>query len=208
MKLSALDQSADTVYPVILAVSPQKQRLRGRTRADELSRRARSAVQLSARFSGLKLTNIEKSNTGKPLPDGGTFWSLSHKLEYVAGVVSQDVTGIDIEKIRECSTALCRKIADEMEWRLAGSIANRRNRSHVFFRYWTSKEAVLKAEGVGLQGLSKCRIERVIDANRLIVAYMGREWPVEHFFFDGHIVSVVMNTNTVEWLLFDHHNAR
>ena len=56
--------------------------------------------------------------------------------------------GIDIEQVRSVKDGVMAKIADEQEWALAGGKA-----PESFFRFWTAKEAVLKAMGVGFTGL-------------------------------------------------------
>ena len=73
--------------------------------------------------------------------------------------------GLDIEKIRPCAPGLYRMAADEAEWSLGGAADDL-----LFFRYWTAKEAVLKSLGIGLAGLSKCRVIRIVDDHHLTAA--------------------------------------
>ncbi len=51
-----------------------------------------------------------------------------------------------------------------------------------FTRYWTAKEAVLKAEGTGLIALSRCRVigERILDGFNLIIQVGKRRMSVEN----------------------------
>jgi hypothetical protein len=60
---------------------------------------------------------------------------------------------------------------------------------------------VLKASGTGIRDLSKCRIVQIIDHNHLVINYEDRKWLIEHFYFDGHIASVVKNDFDVEWTI-------
>jgi 4'-phosphopantetheinyl transferase len=41
--------------------------------------------------------------------------------------------------------------------------ATQNQRAGMFFRYWVSKEAVLKAQGIGLQALNQCEILMTAD---------------------------------------------
>jgi 4'-phosphopantetheinyl transferase len=110
-----------------------------------------------------------------------------------AGIASTPI-GIDIEKIRPCSKALFRKTAHDREWELSDT-----DPFILFYRYWTSKESVLKASGTGIRDLSKCRIVRIVDDNHLVIDYRNQKWLIEHFYFDEHIASVVKNDFHVEW---------
>jgi 4'-phosphopantetheinyl transferase len=184
------------IYPVILAVPDEQQRLTGREKVAFLSRHARGALEISAQKSGVKLTRLIKGENGEPVPFNGNYWSLTHKTGYVGGVIASIKIGMDLEKIRPCSAALFRKTARNSEWSLSNADPTR-----LFFRYWTSKESVLKASGTGIRDLSKCRIVKIIDHNRLIINYRNQEWSIEHHDFDGHIASVVKNNFNVKWTM-------
>lgn len=186
----------DAIYPVILAVPDKERRLSGRDKVVNLSRQARYALEISAQKSCIRLGDLLKDEKGVPRPFNGNYWSLSHKSQYVGGVVASARIGIDLEKIRSVAKPVIKKIADDKERSLADI-----DPTTLFFRYWTSKESVLKASGAGVRGLSECRIEQVIDDNNLVINYQGRKWALEHFFFKGHIASVVKNSFYVEWIL-------
>ena len=184
------------IYQVILAVPDEQQKLAGREKVAFLSRYARGALEISAQKSGVELTHLIKGENGEPLPFDGNYWSLTHKTGYVGGVIASKKIGMDLEKIRPCSAALFKKTAQDSEWRLSNADPTR-----LFFRYWTSKESVLKASGEGIKDLSKCRIFKIIDHNHLIINYKNQEWIIEHHDFDGHIASVVKNNCKVEWTI-------
>jgi len=176
---------------------PKRERnLTGRKKVEALSALARFALEISSRKSGVNLGCLAKSEDGAPLPFDGNFWSVTHKTEFVGGVIAQTETGIDIEKIKPCSKALLKKIASPEEWALSGL-----EREILFFRFWTSKEAVLKAAGTGISGLSGCRIEKISGDDSLIVNNKSKLWEIKHFFFEHHIASVVSNGFDVEWSL-------
>jgi len=56
---------------------------------------------------------------------------------------------------------LFRKTGTDAEWALGGGAPN----DHLFFRYWTHKEAVLKTSGAGFREFSQCRVRRAVDDN-------------------------------------------
>ena len=186
-----------TICPVILAVPDQKQRLTGREKVTFLSRHARRALEISAQKHQIQLGDLKKNEKGVPLPFDGNYWSVTHKTEYVGGVIARERIGIDLEKIRSVKEALYKKTACKSEWELSDS-----DKITLFFRYWTSKESVLKASGTGVRDLLKCRIERIIDDNHLVIYYKEQCWHIEHFYFNGHIASVVKNNADVEWAFF------
>jgi len=184
------------IYPVILAVPDKQQKLAGREKVAFLSRHARGALEISAQKSGVKLTSLIKGENGEPVPFDGNYWSVTHKPEYVGGVIASEQIGIDIEKIRPCSKGLFKKTADDREWALVDT-----DSLTLFFRYWTSKEAVLKAGGTGLTDLSKCRIVQIIDDNNLIINYKNKKWFVEQFFFKDHVASVIKTASRIQWTI-------
>jgi 4'-phosphopantetheinyl transferase len=191
------NEKAMTIYPVILPVPPEARSLPPRRRVQFLSRHAREALRLSADRMHVELGPLAKDDRGAPLPFNGNFWSLTHKPAYVAGVVAPTVVGLDLEQVRPCSPALFRKTASAPEWSLPGGGDD----PLTFFRYWTAKEAVLKTGGEGIKDLSRCRIARIESGTRLYVDYAGVSWPVDQFYFDGHVASVANSGFRPEWLL-------
>ncbi|MBU4101004.1 MAG: hypothetical protein KKH20_06460 [Proteobacteria bacterium] len=93
----------ETIYPVILAVPEEIRQLTGKNRVLNLSKHARQALEISAQKSCIHLSDLLKDKNGAPLPFNGNYWSLTHKPDYVGGVVASTRIGIDIEKIRPCS---------------------------------------------------------------------------------------------------------
>ena len=169
-----------------------------RDRVKFLSRHARLALKLSAQKSKMQLGELKQDENGAPLPFNDIYWSITHKTQYVGGVVAPTPIGIDIERIRDCSRGLFAKTAGEREWALADAEINS---LITFFRYWTSKEALVKTSGSGLKDLLKCQVTRIIDDRHLKIRYSDREWLIEHFYFDQHIASITQDACQIEWTL-------
>ena len=161
-------------------------------------RRAREALALSCEASGISLGPLDKDDRDAPLPFNGTYWSLSHKPRFVAAVVGPAPIGIDIEEITPRNEGIHAYLAGDEEWALL-------DRSwETVFRYWTAKEAVLKAVGVGISHLKKARIHTILDKDNLLVDYASRLWSVRHFRFHDHIVSVTHDGHEVDWKLIQN----
>ena len=184
------------LYPVILPVPAEVGEFVPRDRVLFLSRHARLALEKSAVRSAIPMGELRQTENGAPLPFDGTYWSISHKPRYVAGVVAPMPIGIDIEKIRPCEKGLFKKTAGQAEWTLAKTGSDSLT---TFFRYWTAKEAVVKAAGTGLKDLLKCKIDTLVDKRHLTICYAEKDWHIEHFFFDGHIASIVTASRRIHW---------
>ena len=187
---------ATPFFPVILPVPESDRPLKGREKVQALSRLARVALARSCQESGLRLNALPKNDQGVPLPLDGVYWSVSHKSDVVGGVAASLPVGMDLETIRPVSEALLAKVAGEDEWRLI-----RGNRQRHFFRFWTAKEAVLKAVGKGMAGLSHCRVAAIVDDTRMMLVYDDTRWPVTHFWFHGHVAALTSHDADVSWTL-------
>jgi len=185
-----------TLFPVILPVIEDISELPGREKVGLLSRVSRDALRLSAERSGVIVGELHKDENDVPLPFGSHYWSVSHKPKYVAAVISNDRIGIDIEEIKPRSQSLFDYVASGEEWELS------QDKSwDTLFRYWTAKEAVLKAIGIGISGFKNCSIISVPDANHIILDYQDRLFEAEQLRYQGHIVSVLKDSNQIEWII-------
>ena len=196
--------SSHTICPVILPVPAEVAEFKPKDRVLFLSRHARTALQISAGKSGVRLDKLDKDENGVPQPFDGTFWSVTHKTQYVAGVAAPTPIGIDVERIRSFSDGLFQKTASDREWALADMD---KDPVMAFFRFWTAKEAVLKATGIGIKDLLKCRVHEIVDDNHLRIRYERQDWLIEHFVFDRHIASIVQNRYRIDWSLLRYENA-
>jgi 4'-phosphopantetheinyl transferase len=187
-----------TLFPVILPVPAEVRDYQPRDRMIYLSRHARQALKLAAEKSGVHCGPLVKDDNGVPQPFDGIHWSISHKTRYVCGVVAPLPIGIDIERVRHFSEGLYQKTATDREWALADM---QTDSVMAFFRYWTAKEAVLKATGIGIKDLLKCRVQHIFDDHRLQIQYDGQDWLIEHFFFNDHVASIVKSSFQIEWIV-------
>jgi len=186
------------LHPVIMPVPSAIRELSGREKILALRRHARTALARSASLSGLTLGALRQGERGQPLPSQGVYWSLSHTTEQVAAVAAPDRIGIDIERITTFTAALQERIAGSREWELATVD------ELLFCRYWTAKEAVLKAVGVGLGGLSRCSITEITDEVQLRLAYGSESWIVSHCLkAASHLAAITAAAGLVEWHLLD-----
>ena len=183
------------LFPVVMPVIEVEHKPRGREKVDYLSRIAREALKVSAEKSGVTLGKLLKDGNGAPCPVNGNYWSLSHKPEYVAAVVSKDEVGIDIEEMKPRDELLFARVASDKEWEL------KEKSWDTLFRYWTAKEAILKVIGIGISGLKTCRIISVPDENHIALDYNGQFFLVEQLRYKNHIVSVLKGDNQIDWII-------
>lgn len=156
---------------------------------------ARLALRQSAERSGAPLEGWTQDADGRPLPNDGWYWSISHKRQWAAGVVSRTPVGIDIEHvIPRRDEALFDVIADAEEWAIVGGRSWEN-----FYRIWTAKEAVLKANGFGIGKLGNCRIRHVASLGRMDVEFPPQEFVVQHFQFDDHLGALTPGHLIPQW---------
>lgn len=185
-----------TLYPVVMPVSADVQRLSGREKVTVLSECARQALRLSADRAGVALGELRKDSDDVPVPFGGYHWSVSHKPKYVAAIIGQGRMGIDIEEIGPRKENIFAYVASDEEWgRLGGESWDS------LYRCWTAKEAVLKSTGTGLAGLKSCRVADIQDDLSISLSFEGCLYKVAQMRLDGHIIAVLKNDNMVEWVI-------
>ena len=139
-----------------------------------------------------KQVEFEYQPRGKPLlaakfADKGLLFNLSHSQDLaLLGISYQHQIGVDLEYIRTMSDleGLAKRFfsAREYEYLRLLSIAQQQQ---IFFRYWTCKEAYLKATGDGLVELEE--IEISLTPNQPSQLLVSGDWnlreltPAENF---------------------------
>ena len=87
---------------------------------------------------------------GKPYLEDGPYFSISHCKEGIAVAIDDRPIGIDIEGIRNADADLVERVMNEEE---KSQITNHQSpieSANAFTRLWTQKEAIVKAQGVGI----------------------------------------------------------
>ncbi len=213
-------------HPVLVRIphDPAGARADSLVRQRKYARRAleRCALALNAPLAGWS-----QDTHGRPEPLNGHFWSIAHKRDWAAAVIAAGPVGIDVEHIRPRNELAWNAMAGLDEWALLerhgiaadqppnpaplpeGSRrveppANGVQRPSVrpwlaFFRMWTAKEAVLKANGVGLKGLDDCRLIELRGTSRLVLVFGGTAFEVEQIVFGDHIAAVTCGPELVFW---------
>ncbi|MBW4433528.1 MAG: 4'-phosphopantetheinyl transferase superfamily protein [Pelatocladus maniniholoensis HA4357-MV3] len=118
---------------------------------------------------------------GKPLladsfADGGLSFNLSHSEDLaLCGVSRNRKIGIDVEHMRSVSDveALAERFFAPREYEVVRSLPLNQQQQ-VFFRYWTCKEAYLKAIGVGIVQLEKVEISLTLEQPAKLIT--DQEW--------------------------------
>lgn len=190
--------SYPVLYPVIF--TPVEIPRPGKEGLAMMRSLAGKALARSAQRAGLELPALVKDERGAPLPVADLHWSLSHKPRGCAAVVGAGRMGIDIEEVRERRPSLQDAAVTAEEWTILGG------RSWAaFFRAWTAKEAVLKAIGIGIAGLSSCRITGSPCPQELSLDYKGSFWLVEYHVHRDLVAALVKQEGQdVAWEIIEN----
>ena len=112
---------------------------------------ARQRLSEAAGVSPLEV-GIIHDEKGKPLWKGGSLSvSFSHSGSYIAVAVGREAVGVDVEKKRKAVPAVAKRWFRPEENALLETLSEP-ERTRLFFRLWTMKEAALKYAGEGLSG--------------------------------------------------------
>jgi 4'-phosphopantetheinyl transferase len=126
-----------------------------------------------ARYTGLdpSALTFQLGSTGKPAfldgraPQHPLRFNMSHAHGRALIAVSKgQEVGVDLERIRsdvEVAKLSERYFAPSEHATIMQS--TQEQRAARFFRYWVAKEAVLKAQGIGLRALSQCEVLMAAD---------------------------------------------
>lgn len=174
----------------------------GRPQSLQRQRRAaREALNECAHHRGLSPMDWRQDANRVPLPCGPYHWSISHKPGMAAAVIDTGPVGIDVERLAaRRNTDLWQRVANPDEWAVLGEAT-----WEAFYRIWTAKEAVLKANSRGIGHLERCRLVDRLGPDVLLLHYESRPWPVRQARFDDHLAAVTLRgpDQPVKW----HHGG-
>jgi 4'-phosphopantetheinyl transferase len=133
----------------------------------------------------VSLEGLRKDSNGRPSMENCIFdFNVSHSGECVACVVAtQKRVGIDLEKVRAVRIEDFRDVfASDLWSRLQSDEAE----PEVFFREWTRLEAVIKADGRGMQVPTHS-----MQSNGDTIVFEDRIWYLREIALDaGHVCHV------------------
>lgn len=89
---------------------------------------------------------IQLEDSSRPLE-----FNLSHCDGFIAVALGKNSQGIDVEKVRQLDDleGISRQVFTESEISQVFSTNDPESQAHTFFKFWTCKEAALKADGTG-----------------------------------------------------------
>lgn len=102
-------------------------------------------------------------------------FNLSHSGKYVALAIGNGLLGIDIEMHRSVRLDLFNRQFQEDEWQ---KIRSSEDSLEQFFLFWAIKEAAIKADGRGVEVLSKTHI---LSDNQIQIE--EKVWNYQSFYF-------------------------
>ncbi|MCG3136416.1 MAG: hypothetical protein HJJLKODD_00249 [Phycisphaerae bacterium] len=201
------------VYAILQSLPDPAEPLSGPQRVARQRTAARQVLVQLAQQIGAPLEGWRQNEGRVPLPNAGWYWSISHKPGMVAAAIDREPVGIDVELLQSRrSTGVFQKIARSDEWARCGVVSEelqaamaeqsaRTQLWNVFFRLWTAKEAVLKANGRGVGEFDNCQIQKIIDMQQLSIEYQSQLWIVEQKIVRNHLAAVATNRRIVQWVI-------
>ncbi len=144
----------------------------------------RLLLQMAATHYKLTLNDLKYTEYDKPYFEGGFDFNIAHSGDYVICVFARTArVGADIEKLKEVDLVHFESILHPNELAAIGQSLVPANS---FFNTWTRKEAIIKADGCGLNyELS------LIDTSTDLVTLKGVDWHLHTINWDGeHTISI------------------
>ncbi|MBD2385097.1 4'-phosphopantetheinyl transferase HetI [Cylindrospermum sp. FACHB-282] len=132
-----------------------------------------------------------KPMLGEIFADSGLFFNLSHSEGLGLCGVSCGQIGVDIEYIRPVSDleSLAKRFFLPREYDVVRSLTAK-EQPEVFFRYWTCKEAYLKATGDGLAQLEE--IEVSLTPTEPAKLLISQDWSLKELVPDSNYRAAVV----------------
>lgn len=159
-------------------------------RAFALRRAARRLILAETLGCPATAVEIETGPRGKPGCAGLAFSTAHSASRAVVAVAPEGPLGVDIERLRSLDLdRLARRVLAPRERALLESLSED-ERGAALIRLWTAKEAVVKAEGTGLDLAAFATIEVPALTGDWVPVVAAAAWQVRTWVSDGFAVSV------------------
>lgn len=134
------------------------------------------------------LAKLQNNRYGKPFIDQDIFFNLSHSGRYVMCAFYKEEIGIDIEEIIPIDIHDFNSSLSEQE---KNHVLSSPQPLKAFFRLWTIKESVIKAEGKGLS----IPLQQVNASSQGFVQLNAESWHIKEIsLFKGYCCSIASRT--------------
>lgn len=146
---------------------------------------------------------------GKPLladkfADQKITFNLSHSENLaLCAITCENLIGVDLEYIRPISDleSLAKRFFSHREYESIKAISSNKQQE-TFFRYWTCKEAYLKATGDGLVKLEETEVNLISDDESELL--VRGNWTLRELnVADNFAGAVVVNGSDISWEFWD-----
>jgi len=123
----------------------------------------------------IKLDHIMYTDSGKPyFIDSSISFSISHSGDWAFCAIGLNCTvGIDIERKNDINFSNFQSVVSAAE---NDKLENAINKKDLFYSFWTTKEAIVKADGCGVAtNLS------AIEATEKSIIFNARQWHLQQY---------------------------
>ncbi len=128
-------------------------------------------------FETYDLSEISYNDFGRPSLSENFDFNISHAGHYVVCAMAKGIRlGVDIEEVLDTDFEDYKRVMTQQQWH---EIKSADDPTNEFFRYWTIKESVIKADSRGMT-------IPLLDIHIFngIVSYDGQSWYLSEFFLD------------------------
>lgn len=149
-------------------------------------------LMLNAVLSTDCLSHVRYNKYGKPYVENQSqfHFNLSHSHGLVVLATASFDVGIDIEHIVPIDLRHYNNVLTANELK---SIADTGNSTREFYRLWTRKEALLKAQGTGL-----CERMNLIDTTLAVVDFKGKSYHWSEIVLSDHYICHLASERPIE----------
>lgn len=133
-------------------------------------------------YSKNEISNLKYNKYNRPFLNKEIDFNISHSGKYIICAIGKDLKiGVDIEEIKEIEFNDFNNVMTDEQW---GYIHQSVYPMESFFKYWTIKESVIKADS---RGLSVPLLDIIIEKNS--VHYDNRTWYLNEICIDRNYCS-------------------